>query len=61
MDGNHFGYDLLFARGQFFGDGCEAGFEVGVFGLSGEGLGPIEAEVEMAAAVVDAGAYFASG
>ncbi len=53
MDGEEFGDDLALVGGEGFGDGFEVGGEVGVGGLGGEGLGPVEAEVEVAAAVVD--------
>jgi len=61
LDGDQLGHDLLFGGRELFGQGREGFLEVGVLGLSGQGLGPVEGEVEVAAAVVDAGADFAGG
>ena len=46
--------DGLFVIGESFGEGLELSGEVGVVALGGEGLSPVEAEVEVAAAIVDA-------
>ena len=61
LDGDHFGDDLFVGGGELRRDGGEAGLEFGVSGLGGEGLGPVQAEIKMAAAVVDAGADLARG
>ena len=52
MDGEELGDDGVFVGGELFGDRLELGLEFGVGGLLGEGLGPVEGEVEVAAAMV---------
>ena len=52
---------MVFGGGELRCDGSEAGLEFGVSGLGGERLGPVQAEIKMAAAVVDAGADLARG
>ena len=54
LGGDEFGDDGVFVGGELLGDGGELGFEFGVLVLCGEGLGPVEGEVEVAASVVDA-------
>lgn len=60
LDGEEFSDDFFFVGSELLGDGGEEGLEFVVAGLGGEGLGPVEGEVEVAAAVVD-GAEFAAG
>src|SRR5690606_4169003 len=61
LHGDQLGDDVGLGGGEFLGDGSEHGLELGVVGLRGEGLGPVKREVEMRAAVVDAGADLAGG
>ncbi len=60
LDSEEFVDDGLFVFEEFLGDGLEGGLEGWVLGLGGEGLGPVEGEVEVGAAVVD-GSKFAAG
>ena len=53
LDGEEFGDDVGFVGGEGFGDGSKEGGEGGVGGLGGEGLGPVEGQIKVAAAVVD--------
>jgi len=60
LDGQEFLDDAGFVGEELLGDGGEDGFELGIVVLDGEGLGPVEGEIEVGAAVVD-GAEFATG
>ena len=57
MDGEQFLDDFRFVGGELFGDRGEDRFQFSVLSLGGERLGPVEREVEVAAAVVDAGDF----
>ena len=61
MDGEELGDDGFLVAGQGLGDGGEDGLQFGVGGLRGEGLGPVEGEVEVRAAVVDGAELAARG
>ena len=53
LHGEQLAGDLLLVGGQRLGEPAERGGELGVVGLRGELLRPVEGEVEVAAAVVD--------
>ena len=53
LDGSQFGDDGRFVLGQGLGQRCEARLQGGVVGLGSQSLGPVQGQVEVAAAVVD--------
>jgi hypothetical protein len=60
LNGKQFLDDAGFVSEELFRDGGEDSLEFRIVGLRGEGLGPVEGEVKVGAAVVDA-AEFAAG
>ena len=53
LGGVEFVDDLGFVGGEFGCQVCELGLEFFVFRLAGEGLGPVECQIEVAASVVE--------
>jgi hypothetical protein len=53
LNGVELGNDGRFVLGQGFGQGRELRLQGSVFGLGGQGLSPVQRQVEVAAAVVD--------
>ena len=54
LNGDEFFYDFCFTIRKGFGDGGELGLKFGVTGLGGECLGPVERQIEVGTAVINA-------